>query len=54
MERFWIYLFGLRTTNKLSGTVAGDGYARLVFLYLNPSIYKKIQKNKVGMACAPV
>jgi hypothetical protein len=50
-----ISLFGLRTANKLSGAVAVDICARLVF-YLNPSFIPKklkISCSIIDMVCIP-
>jgi hypothetical protein len=47
---------GLRTTNNLSGAVAKDSCARLVF-YLNPSFISKIKKiscSRIDMVCTPI
>jgi hypothetical protein len=49
--RLQIILFGLRTANKLSGTVAGDNCARLDF-YLNPSFITK--KIKIKISCSRI
>jgi hypothetical protein len=52
-----IILFGLRTTSKLSGAIAGDIYARLVYFYLNPSLIPKkikISCNRIDMVCTPI
>jgi hypothetical protein len=55
--RLWIILFGLRTASKLSGAIAGDIYARLVYFYLNPSLIPKkikISCNRIDMVCTPI
>jgi hypothetical protein len=50
--RLRIYLFGLRTANKISGTIAGDGRARLVsFILIRLYIKKITKKYRVDMVC---
>jgi hypothetical protein len=56
-----IILFSLRTANKLSGAVAGDSCARIVFfiliylLYLQKIKIKiKISCSRIDMVCTPI
>jgi hypothetical protein len=56
--RLWIILFRLKTTNKLSGAIAGDSYAGLVSSILIHLLYYKIKikisSSRVGMVCTPI
>jgi hypothetical protein len=53
-----IILFGLRTTNKLFGTIVGDSCARLVSFILIHLLYVKIKiKNccsRIDIVCTPI
>jgi hypothetical protein len=51
-----IILFGLRTTNKLSGTIARDSCARLVSFILIHLLYVKIKIccSRIDIVCTPI